>query len=167
MKEIEESQNQKEVTKTSIMEHPNPQEQKFHSLLLPSTGSEGTAIVYNLHKTLKIVKTCVTYTGQKLNSRFQITDKINEKHKHDLIYYTKSSETSCNENYPGETGYRIIERVADYDGKHKKSHLMKHALTQNHWHFDLGNMKIIDFSFHNNKLKPKILRQFTSKNIGC
>ena len=45
MKEIEESQNKKEVTKASIMEHPNPQEQKFHSLLLPSTGSEGTAIV--------------------------------------------------------------------------------------------------------------------------
>ena len=45
MKEIEESQNKKEVTKASIMEHPNPQDQKFHSLLLPSTGSEGTAIV--------------------------------------------------------------------------------------------------------------------------
>ena len=105
---------------------------KISLLTITFYGSEGTAIVYNLHKTLKIVKTCVTYTGQKLNSRFQITDKINEKHKHDLIYYTKSSETSCNENYPGETGYRIIERVADYDGKHKKSHLMKHALTQNH-----------------------------------
>lgn len=39
------SQNQKEVTETSITEHPNPQEQKFRSLLLPYKGSEGTAIV--------------------------------------------------------------------------------------------------------------------------
>lgn len=45
MKEIEKSQNQKEVTETSITEHPNPQEQKFRSLLLPYKGSEGTAIV--------------------------------------------------------------------------------------------------------------------------
>ena len=37
-----------------------------------------------------------------------------------------------------------------------QSHLLKHALTQNHQHNDLGNMKIIDSSFHNNKLKQKI-----------
>ena len=59
------------------------------------------------------------------------------------------------EDYLGETGYRDIERVADHGGK-DKSHLLKHALTRNHQYFDLGNMKIIDSSFHNNKLKWKI-----------
>ena len=34
MKEIEESQKQKEVTQVSMTEQPNPQEQKVHSLLL-------------------------------------------------------------------------------------------------------------------------------------
>ena len=33
---------------------------------------------------------------------------------------------------------------------------MKHPLTQNHRHIDLDNMKIIDSSVHNNKLKQKI-----------
>ena len=47
---------------------------------------------------------------------------------------------------------RIIKRVADHAGKDKQSHLLKHALTRNHRHFDLGNMKVIDFSFHSNKL---------------
>ena len=94
MKEIEESQKQKEVTQVSMMDQKNPQEQKVHSLLLPFASSKGTTIVKNLNKTLKNlllsnVKTRITYTGQKLNSRFQIKDKINEKHKHDLIYYTK------------------------------------------------------------------------------
>ena len=50
---------------------------------------------------------------------------------------------------------RIVERVADHAGKDRQSHILKHALTQNHRHVDVGNMKIIGFSFHNNKLKRK------------
>ena len=161
MQEIEKSQKQKEVTRVSMTDQPNPQEQKVHSLLLPSAGSKGTTIVKNLNKTLKNVlpsniKTRITYTGQKLNSRFQIKDKISEKHKHDLIYYTKCPEEFFTEDYLSETGRRIIERVADHAGKDKQSHLLKHPLTQNHRHVDLGNTKIIDSSFHNTKLKRKI-----------
>ena len=57
MKEIEESQKQKEVTQASMMEqpNPNPQEQKAHSLLLPFVGFKGTTINKNLNKTLKNV----------------------------------------------------------------------------------------------------------------
>ena len=139
----------------------NPQEQKVHSLLLPFADSKGTTIVKNLNKTLKNVlpsnvKTRITYTGQKLNSSFRIKDKIYEKQKHDLIYYTKCPEAFCKEDYLGETGRWIIERVANHAGKDKKSHLLKHALTQNYRDVDLGNMKIIDSSFHNNMLKRKI-----------
>ena len=120
-----------------MMEQPNPQEQKVHSLMLPFADAKRTTIVKNLNKTLKNVlpsnvKTRITYTGQKLNSRFQIKDKINEKHKHDLIYYTKCPEEFCTEDYLGETGHRIIERVADHAGNDRQSHLLKHALTQNH-----------------------------------
>ena len=55
MKEIEENQKQKEVTQISMMEQPNPQEQKVHSLLLSFVSSKSTAIVKNLNKTLKSV----------------------------------------------------------------------------------------------------------------
>ena len=108
MKEIEEKQKQKKVTQISMTEQPNPQEQKVHSFLLPFAGPKGTTIVKNLNKTLKDVlpsnvKTRVTYAGQKLNSRFQIKDKVNEKHKHDLIYYAKCPEASCTQKYLGET----------------------------------------------------------------
>ena len=62
-----------------MMEQPNPQEQKVHSLMLPIADSKGTTVVKNLNKTLKNVlpsnvKTRITYTGQKLNSTFQIKD---------------------------------------------------------------------------------------------
>ena len=170
MKEIEEKQKQKKVTQISMTEQANPQEQKIHSLLLPFPGPKGTTIVKNLNTTLKEVlpsnvKTRITCTGQKLNSRFQIKDKINEKHKHDLIYYTKCPETSFTEEYLGETSRRIIERVADLDGKDKQSHLLKHRLLRNHRHVDLSNMKIIDSSFHGNKFKQKFLKHFTSSNV--
>ena len=163
MKVIEEKQKQKqkEVTQISVTEQPNPQEQKVHSLLLPSAGPKSTTIVKNLNKTLKNVlssnvKTRITYTGQKLDSRFQIKDKRNEKTKHDFIYYTKLTEASCTEEYLGEAGRRVIERVPDHAGKDKQSHLLKHALLQNHRRFDLSNMKIIDSSFHGSKFKWKI-----------
>ena len=129
-----------------MTEQSNPQEQKVHSLLLTFVGPKGTTIVNNFNKTLKSVlpsnvKTRITYTDQKLNCRFQIKEKINEKHKHDLIYYTKCPEASCTEDYLGETGRRIIERVADYAGKYKQSHLLKHVLLRNHRRLDLSNMK--------------------------
>ena len=102
-----------------MTEQPNPQEQRVHSLLLPFAGSKGTTVIKNMNKTLKNllpnnIKTRITYTGQKLNSRFQIRDKINEKYKHDLIYYTKCPEPSCTEDYLGETGCSIIEGITSY-----------------------------------------------------
>ena len=73
------------VTQISMTKQPNPKEQKVHSLLLQFVGPKCTTIVKNLNKILKKVlpnnvKTRITYTGQKLSSRFQIKDKTNEKH---------------------------------------------------------------------------------------
>ena len=50
MKEIEESQKQKEVTEVSMTEQPNPQELRLHSLVLPFASSKVTTIVINLNK---------------------------------------------------------------------------------------------------------------------
>ena len=175
-KEIEDSQKQEEFAQVSMTEQANSQEWKVHFLLLPFAGSKGTNIIKNLNKTLKNVlpsnvKRRITYTGQKFNIRFKIEDKINEKHIHDLIYFIKCPEAFCMEDYLGETGCRIIERVTDHAGKDKQSHLFKHASTRNHRHVDLGNIKIIDFSFHNNKLKWKIsealyIKQYQSSLIS-
>ena len=50
------------------------------------------------------VKTRVTYTGQKLGTKFQIKDKTKDQHKHDLGYYSECPEPLCNEDYLGKTG---------------------------------------------------------------
>ena len=110
---------------------------KEKSLLLPLADSKATINVKNLSKTLKNVlpndvKTRIAYIGQKLSSRCQIKDKIKKKHKYNLIYYAKYPEPSCTENYLGAIGHRIIEQTVDNAGIDKQSHLLKHALTQNH-----------------------------------
>ena len=102
------------------------------------------------------VKTRVTYTGQKLSTKLQIKNKTKDQHKHDLVYYSKYPEPTCHEDYLGETGRRIIERSADHCGKDKQSHLLRHALNNNHKIVDLKDFKIIDSSYHNNRFKRKI-----------
>ena len=157
MKEIEEKQKQKEITQISMMEQTSLQEQKVHSLLLPFLGPKGTTDVQNLNKTIKnVFPSNVKARIQKLNSSFQIKYKTNEKHKHDLSYYTKCPEASCTEEYLDETGRIIIERVSDHAGKDKQSHLLKHAVLRNQRHVELSNMKITDSSFHGNNFKRKM-----------
>ena len=102
------------------------------------------------------VKTRVTYTGQKLGTKFQNKDKTKDQHKHDLVYYSKCPEPICNQDYLGKTGRRIIERSAYHCGKDKQSHLLRHALNNNHKTVDLKDFKIIDSSYHNNRFKRKI-----------
>ena len=79
-----------------------------------------------------------------------------DQHKHDLVCYSKCPEPTCDKNYLGKTGRRIIERSADHCGKDKQLHLLRHALNNNHKTVDLKDFKIIDSSYHNNRFKRKI-----------
>ena len=90
------------------------------------------------------INTRITYNGHKLNNRFQIKDKTAQIHKYDLVYYIKCPDQSCNQDYLGETGRRIIERTADHSGKDKHSDLFKHACSKSHKHNDIDNIKVID-----------------------
>ena len=54
-----------------------------------------------------------------------------------------------------DTLENVISGIKFYDKQNyeKLEHLLKHALLRNHQRVDLSNMKIIDSSFHGNKLK--------------
>ena len=65
--------------------------------------------------------TRVTRKDQKLGTIFQINDKTKDQHRHDLVYYSKYLEPTCNKDYLGETERRIIGRSADHCGKDKQS----------------------------------------------
>ena len=58
---------------------------------------------------------------------FLLNDKTKFKHQHDVVYYLKSSEPFCGDNYVGETGRRIKERIKDHSGR---DHASDHGETQ-------------------------------------
>ena len=129
--------------------------------MLPFAGAKGNTVLKSMNRCMKCivpngVNTRITYTGDKLNAKFQIRDKTAEIYKHDLFHYVKCPDQSCNQDYLGKTGRRIIERTANHSGKNKHSHLFKHACNENHKRVDLGNIKVIDSGYHNNRLKRKI-----------
>ena len=56
------------------------------------------------------------YSGTKLSSKFQLKDQAKKDPQH-VVYYVKCPEEQCTEDYTGETGRRLIERVKDHSGK--------------------------------------------------
>ena len=134
---------------------------KACTLILPYAWPKSNTIIKTINNSLKRilpdnVKISVTCRGQKLSTTLQIKDKTKDRHKHDLVYYSKCPKSTCNEDYLGETGRIIIERSADHCGKYKHLHLLRHALNNSHKTADLKDFKIIDFGYHNNRFKRKI-----------
>ena len=73
----------------------------------------------------------------------------------------KCPDQSCNQDYLGETGRRIIQRTTDHSGKDKHSHLQQLYLSmldcnENHKHVNLDNIKVTDSGYHNNRFKRKM-----------
>ena len=77
------------------------------------------------------VKTCIAYSGTKLSSTFQLKYQTKKDHQHDAVHYAKCPEEQCAEDYTGETGRCLIERVKYHSGKDLKSHLFKHSVETN------------------------------------
>ena len=98
-------------------------------LLLPYTGQKGEHSIRSLtedtHLTLpENIQARICYTGIKLGTNFNyIKDPVNKSHQHDVIYYAICPEPGCVENYTGETGRRLNERLTDHKGRDKKSYL--------------------------------------------
>ena len=89
------------------------------------------------------IKTCISYSGTKLSSRFQLKDHTKKDHQHDVVYYVKRPEEQYTEDYTGESGRRLMERGKGHSGKDLKSHLIKHSVETTHKMFTLDDFKIV------------------------
>ena len=101
------------------------------------------------------------YTGTKLGSNFQIKDKTKFNNKHDLVYYVKCPEYQ--EDYIGEIGRRLHERICELSGKDSKSHMLKHSLENNYKQVSFEDFRIFGNSYTNSKIKRKISEAFFIK----
>ena len=86
-------------------------------------------------------------TGTKRGTKFNnIKDPVKKSHQQDIGYYA-CPEPGCAEDYIGETGRRLNERVIYHNGRYKKSHLYKHSQESNHPCVALSDFEIIGSNF--------------------
>ena len=100
---------------------------KKHRLVLPCKGNKGTDILRSMEEYVrKLLPKKSTlqlrYSGKKLSSQFNITNKTNFEHQHDPIYHVNCPIPTCEDNYIGETACRTHERIKDHNGRDLKSH---------------------------------------------
>ena len=62
-----------------------------------------------------------------MSTQFPVKDKIDFRHKHNLVYYGECPGEGCKDDYVGETKRCIVERINDHNSKDNSSHLLKHA----------------------------------------
>ena len=162
--------NEIEATQTSNQKTVEKHDDKKHLLMIPYHGGKGEQVIKSVRKIIKRllpsnIKVQVSFTGNKLNSCFNIKDKTKFEHRHDVIYLRKCPETTCNDNYIGEAKRRIFERVKDHNGRDFNSQLLKHALENNHQHVSEKDFKIIANGFRGNNKKRKVAEALLIREI--
>ena len=135
------------IERSTINHTTQNKQDKCHLLVLPYAGNKGEKILKSMNKFSSRVlpsnvKILTAYSGTKLSSKFQLKDQTKKDHQHDVVYYEKCPEEQCTENYTGETGRRLVERVKDHRGKDSKSHLFKHSMEAIHKTLTLDDFKI-------------------------
>ena len=111
------------------------------------------------------VKPRIAFTGRKVGTSFQIKDKTEMKHNHDIVYYKECGEEQCSENYIGQTGRRIIERIRDHAWKDSNSYVYKHCIETGHRSADINDFEIIGSNFCKNVFKRKIAGALLIKHL--
>ena len=155
---------------TNIANENENDNKNMHRLLLPYQGDEGCNIIKSTNKRINKLlpnntKTEVTFKSTKLNSCFNVKDKIGFEHNHDLIYHTKCPEPTCIDDYVGESARRITKRIKDHNDRDHTSHVLKHSIEKSHTNVNTTDFKIIDKNFHNNKRKWKIAQALWIKDL--
>ena len=83
--------------------------------MFPFAGAKGDTMLKSMNRCIERivpnhVNTRITYTGHKLNTRSQTEGKTAQIHKHDLVYYVKCPDQSCNQDYLGE---KVVELLRE------------------------------------------------------
>ena len=132
-------------------------EKKLSFITLPYKEQQGGKVLKSFRRTLLV------YTGTKLSSNFQLKDKKKFGHKHDSVYYVKCPE--CQEDYIGEIGTRLHERICDHSGKNSKSYMLKLSLENDHKNVSFEDFRILWIGYNNSKVKRKISEALFIKEL--
>ena len=76
-------------------------------------------------------------------------DKIPFEEQHDLVYKAVCATEKCTEDYVGQTARRIVKRAEDHNLRDQHSHLVKHAIKNNHLPVVKSNFTMLDSDYKN------------------
>ena len=123
LRQLKTIKNELEKENTDINNEPqtnttDKSETKLH-LFLPFSGKQGIQLLSKMKRQLKksipsSMKTCITYEGTKLSTQFPVKDRTKFEHRHNIEYFRRCHNVTCNETYVGETNRRIKEHVIDH-----------------------------------------------------
>ena len=74
-------------------------------------------------------------------------DRTKFEHRHNIVYFSRCRNVTCNETHVGETDRRIKERIIDHNEREISSHLPKHARETQHTHVWKDNFKILNGNY--------------------
>ena len=60
-----------------------------------------------------------------------------------MVYYADFPNETCADNYIGESGRKILERIKNHNGRDFKSHILRHSVESGHANFSYEDFKII------------------------
>ena len=72
-----------------------------------------------------------------------------------MVYYADCSNEKSRENYIGESGRRISERIKEHNGRDLKSHILRHSVESGYENVSYEDFKIIANNSNNNHWKCK------------
>ena len=144
----------------SSMKNESVTLEKQPLLVLPYQGKQKDDFLKSFKKGIRNilpnnVKARIAFTVRKVGTSFEIKDKTEMKHNHDIKYCNECPEEQCNENYIGETG-RITEKIIDRAVRDSNSYVYKHCIETGHRSSDINDLKIIGSNFRKNVFKRKI-----------
>ena len=85
----------------------------------------------------------VAYTGKKISISFNVKDQSKFDHQHDVVYYADGPNEIYRENYIGESGRRISDRIKDHNVRDLKSLILKHSVESGHEYVSYYDFKVI------------------------
>ena len=110
----------------------------------------------HLKKTsLSNVKADIVYRRSKLSCKFNLKDKTPFEEQHDLLYRAVCATDIGTEYYVGDTSRHVVERPKDRNARDQPSHLVKHAIENNHLPVVEEDFTILDSGYRNNTRKTK------------
>ncbi len=160
MKNAKEERNASRTTANTENAKKSDDESTTLMLKVPFAGEKGEALIKDLNRTLQRnlptkIKCRIVRTGTKLQQNFNIKDKLEDKHRSNLIYQHECMNKKCDEDYVGETGRRKEVRTNDHAGKDKESWIYKHSAEKKHPKAKDRNFRILATNYED-KRKRKL-----------